>query len=490
MSSISHLLSRRQFLQLGALAATWACARRLIDQRVVQAQGGGETILVIGAGAAGLAAARRLHSHGIRVIVLEGRDRIGGRIWTDDSLGLPVDLGASWIHGIEGNPIYELARQSGIPTRRTDFESVGLFYEGEELRADEYAQIDAIVQAISTRLEGARAHADGGRSVGEALDVLLSESLTRAAISQRVRSAVIWSLHSLITLEMGEDPRNLSLSAWNADEAFPGDNVLFPGGYRQIIERLAEGVDVRLGQTVLQIRSHAGGVTVTTEGGQFDADRAIVTLPLGVLQSGVVEFVPALSQTKRTAIQRLAMGTLNKVVLQFPTPFWPTELHSFGAVSCAEDEPVEFWNMAMHTGLPVLMALVGGETARRLEQWDDPAVTTFILDHLREMFRDAIPEPSAFVVTRWRADRFAFGSYAHIPPGASMADHDALAEPAGERVFFAGEATHRAYPGTVHGAFLSGLREADRILSLVRMGGGSDVHLHRARAPVTIRNRR
>ncbi|MBK9745325.1 MAG: FAD-dependent oxidoreductase [Chloroflexi bacterium] len=454
-------LSRRRFIQLSSLAITSVFARNLLTAQPAHVQAD-ETILVIGAGIAGLAAARRLQTAGYAVIVLEGRDRIGGRVWTDYTLGLPLDLGAAWIHGIDGNPIYDLARQWGIVTSVTDFDASAVYYGADELTDEDYAEVEAVVEELYDELEALKADLDEDKSVGAAVEELLADY---GDLSARVLASVRWTIMSEIGLEMGEDLTNLSLWAWDEDEALSGDDVVFPGGYRQIVERLAEGLDIRLGQVVTALYHDGAGVEVETSSGVFVADRVIVTLPLGVLQRGLVAFDPPLPTAKQTAIDRMAMGSLDKVVLRFSAQFWPEELHSFGAADQPEAEATEFWNMAIHTGAPILVALIGGDDARQLERTNEQTVVARMLNHLRGMFGAEIPEPTAYVITRWSSDPFAYGSYSHIPPGADYDDYETLAAPVSDRVLFAGEATHAAYPATVHGAFLSGAREAERIIN-------------------------
>lgn len=284
------LLSRRRFLQLSSLALTSVLTRNLLTAQPAHIQAD-ETILVVGAGIAGLAAARRLQSAGYTVVVLEGRDRIGGRVWTDDTLGVPLDFGAAWIHGIDGNPIYDLTRQWGITTSVTDFDASGLFYGADELTDEEYAEVESVVEELGDELEALKAELDDDVSIGAAVDELLADY---ADLSARVLVCVRWTIISAIGLEMGEDLTDLSLWAWDEDEAFDGDDVVFPGGYHQIVERLAEGLDIRLNEVVTAIYYDGEGVEVETSSGVFIADRVIVTLPLGVLQRGLVAFDPPL----------------------------------------------------------------------------------------------------------------------------------------------------------------------------------------------------
>lgn len=199
--------------------------------------------------------------------------------------------------------------------------------------------------------------------------------------------------------------------------------------------------------------------------GTFSADKAIVTLPLGVLKKGLVRFDPPLPERKTAAIERLGMGTLDMVALAFPEPFWPHD-HDFIAGYPAEGDIFpRFFDRFRKTGRPILVASVGGRGAEALESLSDGEVEAAAMRPLRRLFGGAIPSPVSMRRTAWASDPFTSGSYSHIPVGASPADYDALAEPVEDVLFFAGEATNREHPATVHGAYLSGLREAARLES-------------------------
>jgi monoamine oxidase len=327
MIKMTKHFSRRHFLQMSSVAVTYALAHDLLRQRRTQAQPIEETIVVIGAGMAGLAAARQLQNYGYQVIVLEGRERIGGRIWTDESLGVALDLGAAWIHGIEGNPIFELAQYWRIETSLTDFEASALYFGNREFSDEEYVQIETVFDEISDELQTLKETLDDDLSVGEAVDRLLADY---DDLSERVRAGARWVFEAEIGLEMGENLENLSLLALGEDEEFAGDDVVFPGGYGELVERLADGLDIRVNQIVTGIYHDDEGVEIETTDGTFEGDRVIVTLPLGVLKSGDVEFDPPLPDAKQAALDRMAMGTLDKVALRFPALFWPKALHSFG----------------------------------------------------------------------------------------------------------------------------------------------------------------
>jgi monoamine oxidase len=425
-------------------------------------------VIVVGAGVAGLAAARRLKLQGASVLILEARRRIGGRVWTDTSMpGVSLDMGASWIQGTNGNPITSLARSFKLRTSPTDFDNIALYdSSGRKLGDTEVARIETDYQSLLQRVEKLR-HAMQREGRGDiSLQAGVEQVLAARNLTDRERAELNFAIHAEIEDEYAADATELSLFKWDQDEGFGGGNELFPGGYSQIPNGLARGLDIRLATPVKRIEYSNRGVVIQTEHDTFTADRVIVTLPLGVLKRDLINFAPGLPEQKLTAIRRLGMGTLNKVYLRFPQVFWPKENDVLGIVS----QPKGQWgkwgewiNYFHYTGQPILVGFNSGQYARELEALSNHEITAAAMNALRGIYGRSIPDPSAVVITRWAADPFSLGAYSSLPPRSSGEDYDTLAAPIGDRVFFAGEATSRTYPATVHGAFLSGEREARRI---------------------------
>jgi len=255
----------------------------------------------------------------------------------------------------------------------------------------------------------------------------------------------------------------LSLKAYGADDVFDGGDALFPEGYDAIMRELAKGTEVRTGQVVSRVEYGQGGVRVFTNRGEFTADRAVITVPLGVLQAGRISFAPALPERKTQAIQRLGMGVLDKVVLRFNRVFWDTDADYLNYIAPMRGDWPEFVNLAPAVQMPLLVALRGANAARDAEGRGDGDLVTDAMRVLRMIYGGNVPDPTGALVTRWAADPFAGGAYSYVPTGVSTMEYDALGAPVAGRLFFAGEATVRDYPGTVHGAWLSGLRVAEAI---------------------------
>ena len=419
-------------------------------------------VIIIGAGIAGLAAARQLQKDGWAVLLLEARDRIGGRVWTDNSLGMPLDMGASWIHGVRGNPVTDLAEAFGVETAVTDYDNQIVYdYDGRKLSDDELEELESWLEELVEEMEADGEELDEDAAMGTIINAILA----KVGPDPDELRHLNYVLNSIIEHEYAADVDELSVWYGQYGEEFDGKDVIFPGGYSQLIQPLAAELDIRLNQIVSQI-AYGDGVIVTTNQGNFTSDYAIVTLPLGVLQQGTVTFSPPLPPEKQTAVSKLGMGLLNKTYFKFDAPFWDKEAVLIGHIGEQKGVWAEFLNLYKFTGEPVLLGFNAADYARSLEPLTDEQIIADGMRVLRTLYGVSIPEPQATFITRWAADPFAGGSYSFVPPGAGEADYEAMAEPVAERLFFAGEATHPEYPATVHGALLSGYREAKRIMRL------------------------
>ncbi|GAB4428425.1 MAG: FAD-dependent oxidoreductase [Anaerolineae bacterium] len=452
-------MKRRNFIANSALMIGAAPLLRLGAASSRQTE-----VLVVGAGMAGLAAAQTLQAQGIPVVVLEARQRSGGRVWTDRSWpDAPLDMGASWIHGIRGNPIYKLARQLKLATHPTDYDAMTVYeVTGRPLSDADATALDALLEQTLAR----------ARRAGRALvdDISLQEGLELAWQNQpppdrQTRRRLDYVVNTTIEHEYAGDTGELSFFYFDHQGAYPGGDVLFLNGYDQLVTHLGQGLDIRLEHVVEQISYHSSGVTVTTNRGEFQAEAAIITLPLGVLKSGRVSFSPALPPAKQRAIERLGMGLLNKLYLRFERPFWPAEAEMLGYIPPLKGRWAEFLNIHFYTGQPILLAFNAATYARSLEKLPDETAVDAALSTLRRIFGHRLPDPTGYRLTRWAADPFAGGAYSFMAAGATPQDINRLAQPVADRLFFAGEATHRRHPATVHGAYLSGQRAAREVIN-------------------------
>lgn len=414
-------------------------------------------IIILGAGASGIAAARRLHDAGVVVQVLEARDRIGGRIWTDHEFAsFPLELGAEFIHG-EHAVTHALVAAAGmvpVPVDRYGklrWSDGGSALSRDALPSDRRQLLTALFDTLDTLREASdptdrslaaylRAHGfDGGEL--EIADVLLAQTCCAP----------------IATLSCADLAREL-----RADRAGKREYRLREG-YAALLAWYARDLDIRLGAAARLVRHSPDGVTVETDAGAFQADRCIVTLPVGVLRTGTPRFEPPLGAGKQWAIGALRVEPATKLLYRFDEPLWDRDLTFMAHAGVA----ARWWT----PGYPaedaaVIVCYATADRARMLDALDAHDALQAGLRELRILLgRDDIAR-RCIAATRvaWGADSYACGGYAHVPPGAAGA-RPVLAEPEGV-LHFAGEATaFDSNPQTVHGAIESGWRAADEVLS-------------------------
>lgn len=298
-----------------------------------------DEVVIIGAGMSGLSAARWFADEGVSVsAILEARDRIGGRVFTDHSLGSAADMGASWIQGINGNILMDIADRAGIERVRTDWNNW-------------------IVR------DSAGAIVDVSRLPDDYVQVVEIETEYAADVSQ------------------------LSSGAVSEGGGLYGGDVVFPGGYTQVVNAVAEDLEVQLGAIVVHIEHGADEVAVTlTDGRTFTGGAVLVTVPLGVLKAGSIEFSPPLPAEKLGAIDRLGMGHLSKVYLRFPEVFWEPDLEFFGFIADQRGSFPYWQNMVPNTGAPVLLAFHAGTPADDLGEKSDDEIVAAAMEVLHTMY--------------------------------------------------------------------------------------------------------
>ena len=415
-------------------------------------------VLVIGAGIAGLRAAEVLVAAGRRVIVLEARDRLGGRIHTDRSWGVPVELGASWIHGVTNNPIAALAAAEGITTQAFDYDAI---VYGPDGRRRAPGTLDDLEEQVAELVEAGRKDSPDG---DEALRAALDRAIADDDLDAPERLDIEWGITESIEHEYAGDAVDLSANHFDDGGEESGGDVLLPGGYDKIVQAVARTVDVRFSHVVASIDTSGDRVVVATSLGKFFANAVIVTVPLGVLKAGSIQFLPPLPEAATTAIARLGMGTLSKTCLRFESAFWPADAELIDIIPDASrrGQWVESLNLVGLVDVPALMMFNAGKFARAIETMTDAEVTASATAALKPAF-PKVSAPIGMLRSAWSVDPFALGSYSFIGVGSSPADRDALAAPEGRR-FFAGEACSRDHAGTVHGAYSSGEAAAKAVL--------------------------
>lgn len=425
-----------------------------------------ETI-VIGAGVAGLTAARLLMKAGRSVVVLEARDRVGGRVHTDRADGLVTDLGASWIHGITDEPVAAAAEAFGM--RTVEFTVGGYqpdgrpiaYYgpDGERLSASEAHSFANDIRALDATLVATIDGSAADASYRDVTETAIAAQRWDAERTERVREF----LQHRTEEQYGAWIDDLAAHGLD-DDVVAGDEVVFPDGYDRLPDALAAGLDVRLEHVVSRVSWSTDGVSVTTGHSTLTADTVVLTVPVGVLQSDDFVVEPPLPEPVSGALSRLTMNAFEKVVLRFESTFWDDDVYAIRQQGAESRRWHSWYDLTPLHGTPTLLTFAAGPTAREIRDWEDDAVVGSILAQLRRLFGDRVQRPTHVHITNWQDDPFARGSYAFMTVGSTTADHDDLATPIGGVLHIAGEASWTNDPATVPAAMRSGHRAAAAIL--------------------------
>jgi monoamine oxidase len=421
------------------------------------------SVLVIGAGAAGIAAAWRLQAASHRVTVLEARGRIGGRIWTARDLApYPVELGAEFLHGTT-MLTWELLKEFHLTPLPDAVNDDFYIHDGSQLYSGQAALQIPGIELLDQHEELAEQWAASGQPDTDLHSVLRQW----AQAQQRTVPPAVWQLvNHLVAIDWASDAHRLGVHGM-AEQSYAADGddrvrTRVTEGYAALLEQMAAGLPIVRNAPVQQIRWSAAGVTaITRTGATFPADCAVITLPLGVLQASAVEFAPPLPLAKQQAIQGLGAGHVDKLILRFRTAFWPPDM---GGVVTALRSQI-WWRpgWGRPDEMPILTALVGGDAARYFEQLGDEAALAALAD-LVAIFGPVAEEnfvDGRFVA--WGVDPWSRMGYSYVPVGATGL-RTQLAAPVDNVLYFAGEATHVTCAATVHGALASGLRAAAEVL--------------------------
>ncbi|MFT7807652.1 spermine oxidase-like [Arapaima gigas] len=501
-------------------------------------------IVVIGAGLAGLAATKTLLENGLTdVTVLEASDRIGGRVQSVQHGRATLDLGATWIHGAHGNPVFHLAEDNGLLEHTTDGErSVGrislytkngvahyLTNSGRRIPkhlveefSDLYNEVYDLTQEFFQN--GKPVGAESQNSVGVFTRDLVQKKIMMdpddSEASKRLKLSMLQQYLKVESCESSSPSMDeVSLSEFGEWTEIPGAHYVIPGGFIKIVELLAQDIPehvVRFNKPVRRIywnqsaqqqeeiadaEDHNGDrrpgasypVRVECEDCKsIPADHVIVTASLGVLKkSHEWLFSPSLPEDKVLSIQKLGISTTDKIFLEFAEPFWTPECNSIQFVW--EDEaqlekpvyPEDLWYRkicSFDVLYPperyghMLSGWICGEEALLMERCDDETVAETCTKLLRKFTGNQnIPKPRRILRSSWGSNPYIRGSYSFTRVGSSGGDVERLAMPLPYskstkapplQVLFAGEATHRKYYSTTHGALLSGQREANRLIEL------------------------
>ncbi|KAK6121212.1 hypothetical protein DH2020_045038 [Rehmannia glutinosa] len=443
VNSAYHFLLHHGYINFGVAPAIKEVKTKVFDE---MPKG---SVIVIGAGLSGVVAARQL-----------------------------IFLALRWerVNGINGNPLGVLARQLGFPLHKVRDICPLYLPNGRMVNSDVDSKVEVSFNKLLDRVCKLR---QGIMEEIRSVDISLGTSLEafrrvyKVAEEPLERMLLDWHLANL-EYANATLMSNLSMAFWDQDDPYEmgGDHCFIPGGNERLIRALAEDLPIFYDRPVESVRYGSDGVMVYAGGQEYQSDMVLCTVPLGVLKKEQ-SICADLPQRKKMRL-RLGFGLLNKVAILFPYDFWGGEIDTFGHLT---DDPnmrgefFLFYSYSSVAGGPLLIALVAGEAAVKFEKMSPIESVNRVLEILKGIFSPkgiAVPDPLQAVCTRWGQDQFSYGSYSYVAIGASGDDYDILAENVADRVFFAGEATNRQYPATMHGAFLSGMREAAHIMRVAR----------------------
>ena len=405
-------------------------------------------IVIVGAGAAGIAAARWLLARGHRPLVLEARNRVGGRAWTDTaSFGFPVDMGCAWLHSADQNPWTDYAREQGfgILAQPPDWgRRIGMHEPSAQYNADWMAAYERNERLIA-------AAAAAGR------DVAVADLLPNDQFRPRFDAIMGWL--------MGAYSERVS-SVDFARYADTDINWAVREGLGAVVANAATSLEVQLDTPVREIDSRSTTLRLTTDRGVIDARAVIVTVPTNVLAAGGIHFAPALPPAFATALTAVPLGAANKVFFQMEAGALPFEgtTHFLGGdttrVASYQVRP---------SGQDVLLAYFGGSLAAELDQRGE--LESFAREQLSGIFGTGfVRQIVRSVCTAWATDPWSQGAYSAALPGHADS-RLTLSEPIRDCIFFAGEACSTDRFGTIYGAWHSGVAAAAKAFAVLPRAG-------------------
>ena len=445
-------------------------------------------IIIVGGGAAGLSAAKRLKEAGVPILLLEGRDRLGGRAHTLDVGGNQsawIEMGAGWIDDHLTNPAYHLLRDSGAEVHQTDVgpSTVRMYDQRSARWLGWFRTLGALVKFgwNFSRFSRFRPKSTTFKNFGERIDAHLGKQPRREhlylikSISESVIGGSVQDIHQNL----------LSDDLWEFVNHEEKSQVMITGGFRLLMELLCDGLsddEVLLNQIVTRISISQGGsdqspVQVeTADGNVYEGSHVIVTVPLGVLKAGSIVFDPPLPKSKQDVIERIGFGKVEKVVMTFKHAFWrrnPQKPDHFFSIPDPVASHGMFVDVSASSGAtpgaptsPCLVNVLGPEMADWVAENPAAAVEQTLAD-LQKMFPDTFEPPVATATSNWTSSPFSRGCYPYVGVDTRPGDFIKYAEPTHDgRVLFAGDACAEGVAlGYVEGAMSSGERAADAVLA-------------------------
>ena len=422
------------------------------------------TVAVIGAGASGIAASEKLLDAGFKVVLIEARDRMGGRASTREVGSVLFDEGPSWLSDSRANYLRTTAESSGVKLYPTDFNRALVQYKGVNVPID----MTEFMKAVKRRLilPYIKLHTReffGSRktlpSMASMLDPLLEKYGAQAAYARELvilNEASNLDRASISTLLRGHD----SIGD-DGHDPLPTDDVIMVEGMQAFVTSLAKKVKPSFEEAVEAVIRTESGIRVKTTRRGIDADAVIVTVPLGVLKAGTIEFDPGLPVEYTAAIDRLGFGTEKKTCLVYPDTNWAKEHHIVGL----HDSPYfnSIVNVAAIAGQPMIIGMSAGDKQVAADSLSIDELATALHANVRATLGSDIPDPISYSTTDWGNDPFALGAYSYSSLDELGNEKEILQRPIAGRILLAGEALSDRN-GYVDGAWNDGQRAASAII--------------------------
>jgi monoamine oxidase len=404
-------------------------------------------IAIVGAGAAGIAAARRIAAAGRRCVLIEAANQIGGRCITDtETFGVPFDRGAHWIHMPDINPVAKLAAQTGLDIYRAP--------PGQKIRiVRRYAREGEMEDFLAAQVRANRAIAEAARRPA---DVSCADALPKDLGDWRATVEFVLGPFGCAKDLGAVSAMDFARSAERDIDAFCRQ------GFGALLAKLGAGLPVALSTPVTGIELWGRGVSIETARGRIAARGIIVTVSTGVLAASKIRFEPELPRRHLEAVNSLSLGSYDRVVLELPGN--PLGLDRDDLVFEKSSGVRTAAVLANVSGSSLVMVDMGGKFGRDLAAQGAPAMTAFAIDWLTGLYgTDLRKAVKRTATTRWNDEPWVLGAFSAAAPGGHPARRT-LMDPVRDRLWFAGEAVHETLWGTVGGAWASGERAADAAL--------------------------
>jgi monoamine oxidase len=405
-------------------------------------------VVIVGAGMAGLAAARVFETRRVPFVLVEARDRIGGRAYTDShTLSIPFDQGCACLHTPRINPLAAMAAKRGYTVSQISARPI-VYFGGESEGAPRGLKaFDMSYNELARAIAMTGAHGD---------DIAAADLANERTVWDRLAAFALGPQQTGVSLS------RLSTLDWCSQlNANSGREGAVKEGLGNMVAAFGAGIPVTLSSPVSRIDWRGASLRVETATGTIDTEYCLLTVPLGVLQAGAISFVPALPPAKQSAIAGIGVGVVNKIALAFrpgvlppEKDVWLYQLRKDGSIADVLVRPF---------GAESTLHFTGGDFAREVELLSKADQITFALSTIGDIYgNDVAAGCVGGAVTRWSRDPFSLGSHSAALPGEAR-QRGELAKPVAERIWFAGEACAPAWASSLPGAFLSGRAAARAI---------------------------